>query len=176
MVLIGWCCQQAAEHAARVAALPPEADNGRHWAGREPAVEKFDILRLIPAFGRDSSFHFLQGFVIGNDIQKMVIFSQYRLPKKNIDRHIRLTNQEAQPPGSGGKGSAPGLVALDRKFFFGVVYGDYDKLPAGQYVYKKLSALKKYDLYFASTPGYLHWLFIDADSDTVYQRTQLLVY
>lgn len=139
------------------------------------AVDTFSITRLIPEFSNDTSFHLISGISVGTDMQKMVIYSIYRLPGKNAfkilnKRTRKVTHENKLVP------AYSDLVKIDSSTFFTTVYREWEQNPTAQNFYDNIKTLKNYDIYFATTYGYMHWLIFDKKSDTIYQRTQLLTF
>lgn len=145
-------------------------------AGGSLQTRTFDITSLIPGFARDTSFHAVSGVTAGTDIQETVSYSIYRLPRKNAFTILRMKSNDTKLPGNKQKSSYTEPVKISSKDFFNSVYGLYEKNPAAQKFYNKIHLLNGYEIFFASTYGYMHWLFFDKNSDTVYQRTQLMTY
>jgi hypothetical protein len=139
-------------------------------------VDTFSITRLIPEFSNDTSFHSISGITVGTDIQKSVIYSIYKLPKKKAFEILSRKNKRTIFNDNKNVPAYSDLVKIDSLTFFKAVYREYEQNPTAQNFYDKLKSLKKYDIFFVSSFGYLHWLFFDRNSDTVYQRTQLLTY
>ena len=139
-------------------------------------IDTFSIATLIPEFLKDANFRNISGAVVGMDIQQIVYYSIYRLPKKNVFKALKNNNQDTKLSGKKQIKDYTGLVKIDSVDFFKKIYRDYKKNTTAQNFYDKLKSLKGYDIYFASTYGYMHWLFFDKNSDTVYQRTQLFTY
>ncbi len=134
----------------------------------------FNITELIPELLQDSNYHSISGIRVGTDIQKTVIYNTYTLPRKKLFELLSRTNKDTMPAGKKQVQNIQGPVKIEKKSFFNSVHGTYENNPYGQRFYDKLSQLKGYDIYFVMTFGYLHWIFIDQNSDTVYHRSQLL--
>jgi hypothetical protein len=139
-------------------------------------VDTFSITRLIPEFSKDTSFRSISGISVGTDIQKSVIYSIYKLPRKKAFKILSKKNKSTIALNNKNVPAYSDLVEIDSLTFFKTVYREYEHNPTAQKFYDELKSLKKYDIFFVSSYGYLHWLFFDIDSDTVYQRTQLLTY
>jgi hypothetical protein len=139
-------------------------------------VDTFSITRLIPEFSKDTNFSGISGITVGTDIQKTVIYSIYKLPKKKAFEILSKKNKRTISSNNKNVPAYSDLVKIDSLTFFKAVYREYEQNPTAQKFYDKLNSLKKYDIFFVSSYGYLHWLFFDRNSDTVYQRTQLLTY
>ncbi len=138
-------------------------------------VDTFSITRLIPEYSKDTSYHLISSISVGTDMQKMVIYSIYRLPRKNAFKILnkktrKVTHEKKLVP------AYSDLEKIDTSFFFNTVYGEYEKNRTAQKFYDNVKSLKNYDIYFATTYGYMHWLIFDKKSDTIFQRTQLLTF
>ena len=161
-------CNQAQNRKKQMVKVDPQGMADTIVSSGDDAlrVDTFNITRLIPEFSKDTDFRNISGISVGTDIQRTVIYSIYKLPKKKLFKILSKKNVSTYT----------NLVKYDSLNFFKNVYGEYEQNPTAQQFYDRLRSLKKYDLYFAGSYGYMHWLFLDKNSDTIYQRTQLLTF
>jgi hypothetical protein len=116
-------------------------------------VDTFSITRLIPEFSKDTNFHSISGITVGTDIQKSVIYSIYKLPKKKAFEILGKKNKRTISSNNKNVPAYSALVKTDLLIFFKAVYREYEQNPAAQIFYDKLKSLKKYDIFLSARMG-----------------------
>ena len=178
MYLLFISCNQTQDKKPQIANLNQQVKTDTIPSAKSDTlkVDTFSITRLIPEFSRDTSFRSISGITVGTDIQKSAIYSIYKLPKKKAFEILGKKNKRTISYNNKNVPAYSDFIKIDSLTFFKSVYREYEQNPAAQKFYDKLKSLKKYDIFFVGSYGFMHWLFFDKNSDTVYQRTQPLTY
>jgi hypothetical protein len=136
----------------------------------------FNIENLIPEYRSDTNFHKVSGLEVRTGVQQIYYYSIYRMPKKMVVDNFNKPPKIVLLTKSNGQKEYCECKKIEPQYFFNQLYEIDENNPISQNYFYKFEKLKEFEIYAYFSPGYMHHIIFDKNSDTVYHRVRDVIY